>query len=110
MSKSLSIFDVGLAADGVSAYHNAPVSSVNDHVIRISVMTEPFYWHFHPNSDESFLVVEGVLCIDLDDRTVELGEGQGLTVPAGTRHRTWPKGERSVNVTVEKADMETVKC
>ena len=108
MSNPLSVFDVHLAADGMRAYHNALISSVNDHVIRISVMTEPFYWHYHPNSDESFLVVEGVLCVDLDDRTVELGVGQGLTVPAGTKHRTWPKGGRSVNVTVEKADMETV--
>jgi hypothetical protein len=34
------------------AYKNFPVSLVNDHVIRVSVMTEDFYWHYHPNSDE----------------------------------------------------------
>ena len=28
-------------------------------------MTEPFYWHYHPNSDETFLVIEGIVCIDL---------------------------------------------
>jgi hypothetical protein len=32
---------------------------VNDHVVRVSVLTESFFWHFHPNSDESFWAVEG---------------------------------------------------
>ena len=27
-------------------YTNLPLNLVNDHVIRISVMTEPFYWYF----------------------------------------------------------------
>jgi hypothetical protein len=37
-------------------YDNHPIANVNDHVVRISTMTEPYHWHFHPNSDETFLV------------------------------------------------------
>ena len=90
-------------------YTNFPVTHVNDHVIRASVMTEPFYWHMHPNSDESFLVVEGSIFIDLEDRTVELFPGQFFTIPRNIKHRTRPNGERSVNVTFELRDMETIR-
>jgi len=93
----------------ISGYANFPLTLVNDHVIRVSVMTEPFYWHMHPNSDESFLVVEASIFIDLEGRTVELFPGQFFTIPKGVRHRTRPNGGRSVNVTFELRDMETVK-
>ncbi len=72
----LTVIDVQQEAQDVDSYKNIPVSFINDHVVRLSVMTEPFYWHYHPNSDEVFLVVEGILCIDLEERTVKLGPGQ----------------------------------
>src|SRR5260370_37425608 len=66
-------------------------------------MTEAYHWHCHPDSDESFLVLEGGLFIDFDDRTVELLPGQIITVNRGVRHRTRPVGKRSVNLTFERA-------
>jgi mannose-6-phosphate isomerase-like protein (cupin superfamily) len=109
MSAPLQAYDIHALSKGFDSYHNAPVSGVNDHVIRCSVMTAPFYWHYHPNSDESFLVIEGMLCIDLEGGTIELQPGQLFTVPAGVRHRTRPKGDRSVNLTFERKDMKTVQ-
>ena len=91
------------------SYFNIPLSLVNDHVIRVSVMTEPFYWHLHPNSDETFLVTEGSIFIDLEEKTVELFPGQLFTIPRNVKHRTRPNGDRSVNLTIERKDMETVK-
>src|SRR5215472_1214151 len=82
-------------------YDNHPIATVNDHEIRISTMTEDYHWHCHPDSDESFLSVEGGLYIDFDDRIVELLPGQMITVNRGVRHRTRPMGERSVNITFE---------
>lgn len=98
-----------LAARVTEAYANSVVSQVNDHVVRLSVMTEPFYWHSHPDSDELFLAVEGGLRIELPDGVVELAEGQAFTVPAGVAHRTSPLGVRSVNLTVESARAETLR-
>ncbi|MCF0042126.1 cupin domain-containing protein [Dyadobacter fanqingshengii] len=88
-------------------YTNLPLSLVNDHVIRISIMTEPFYWHYHPNSDESFLCIEGVLVIALESETIELHPGQLFTIPKNVLHKTSPKGPRSVNLTFELEGMET---
>ncbi|KND59098.1 hypothetical protein BVER_05032 [Candidatus Burkholderia verschuerenii] len=95
------------ARDG---YMNRVLTSVNDHDVHISVMDAPFRWHVHPASDETFVVIEGTLVIEFDDETVELHAGQMLTVPAGKRHCTRPGGARSVNLTVEKKDCETVFC
>jgi len=105
----LTLIDVQKETHGIQAYKNIPLSLINDHIVRLSVMTESFYWHYHPNSDETFLVVEGILCIDLEDRTVELAPGQLFTVPANVRHCTRPREDRSVNLTFELADMQTIK-
>lgn len=106
----LTVVAIKQITQGIDRYQNIPLSLVNDHVVRLSVMTEPYVWHFHPNSDEVFLVVEGVVCIDLEERTVELAPGQLFTVPANVRHRTRPQGSRSVNLTFELAGMETILC
>jgi mannose-6-phosphate isomerase-like protein (cupin superfamily) len=109
MTPPLTIIDLHQETLEIKSYKNVPVSLINDHVVRLSVMTEPFYWHYHPNSDETFLVTEGIVCIDLEERTVELAPGQLFTIPANVRHRTRPLGDRSVNITFELAAMETVR-
>jgi mannose-6-phosphate isomerase-like protein (cupin superfamily) len=73
----------------------------------MSVMTEPFYWHRHPDSDETFLVLEGAVLLQTAHDTAELGPGQLYTVPAGLAHITSPITPRSVNITVERTAMST---
>lgn len=41
-------------ASSAEQYDNHALANVNDHVVRISVMTQPYHRHFHPNSDETF--------------------------------------------------------
>jgi len=89
-------------------YDNHPIATVNDHVVRIATMTEPYHWHLHPNSDETFLVIEGRLSIEFESGSLELDPGQLLTIPRGVRHRTRPVGARSVNLAFELAQAETV--
>lgn len=89
-------------------YHNCSLGPVNDHEVRLSIMTEAFAWHFHPDSDEAFLAVEGGLVIEFEDRQVELAPGQILIVPRGALHRTRPVGGCSVNLTFERAEAATV--
>ncbi|WP_316812150.1 cupin domain-containing protein [Pedobacter heparinus] len=91
------------------AYANIPLSLVNDHVIRLSVMTQPYFWHYHPDSDETFLVLEGLLTIELENEIIELGPGQLYTVPANVLHRTRPNGARSVNLSFEREAMQTLQ-
>jgi uncharacterized cupin superfamily protein len=64
-------------------YGNHPIAEINDHVVRVSMMMEACPWHFHPNSDEIFLVLEGRLVVELENGVRELSVAQPLTVPRG---------------------------
>ena len=91
-----------------TGYRNEAVTALNDHVIRVSVMTSGYPWHLHPNSDETFIVVEGGLTLETQDQVLHLEPGQMATVPANVVHRTRPTGTRSMNLTIERATTETV--
>jgi mannose-6-phosphate isomerase-like protein (cupin superfamily) len=104
----LTAIDIQQLTKGKNEYFNEILTGVNDHVIRVSVMTRPYFWHLHPNSDETFLVIEGCVIIDLESSTIELLPGQLFTIPRNIKHRTRPKGDRSVNLTIERADLETI--
>src|ERR1700677_970575 len=102
-NSSFEVVNLSSESAAAQSYENYPIATVNDHEVRISIMTEAYHWHCHPDSDESFLALEGGLFIDFDDRTVELLPGQMITVNRGVRHRTRPVGKRSVNLTFERA-------
>jgi len=89
-------------------YRNVSLAQINDHEIRMSVMSEQFRWHRHPDSDETFLGIDGELVIEFEDHQLVVQRGQLVTIPAGTLHRTRPGGARSVNLTFERKDAATV--
>jgi len=102
---------VDLAAEGAAVteqYRNMVINRVNDHCMRLAVFDEVYGWHYHPTSDELFLVVSGGLIIDLaDKRELRLEPWQCATIPAMTVHRTRALG-RTVNLCFEKLGAETV--
>jgi mannose-6-phosphate isomerase-like protein (cupin superfamily) len=69
--------------------HWAPriVARYNDNEVRLVKVEGEFIWHQHPDTDELFLVIQGVLDIELRDRTVRLQPGEMFVVPRGTEHR-----------------------
>jgi mannose-6-phosphate isomerase-like protein (cupin superfamily) len=108
-NQALTIIDIKGITDKITIPTNLPLALINDHVVRISVMTEPYFWHLHPTSDETFMVIEGTVLIDLADKTIELTPSQLFTIPKNVIHRTRPGGTRSVNITFESADLTTTK-
>ncbi|NYT40918.1 cupin domain-containing protein [Sphingomonas sp. R-74633] len=69
--------------------HWAPrlVASYNGNDVRIVKVEGEFVWHSHDDTDDFFLVIDGVLDIELRDRTVTLGPGELYVVPRGVEHR-----------------------
>ncbi len=69
--------------------HWAPriVASYNGNDIRIVKVEGEFVWHKHDDTDDLFLVLDGVLDIEMRDRTVTLGPGDLFVVPRGVEHR-----------------------
>ena len=102
---------VDLAAEGAAVaeqYRNVVINRVNDSCLRLAVFDEAYRWHYHPTSDELFVVVSGSLAIDLaDNRELRLQPWQCVTIPAMTVHRTRALG-RTVNLCFEKLGAETV--
>ena len=105
----LVVVDVAAEAATVTdEYRNQVLSRVNTSCLRLAVLSGEYPWHQHPHSDELFLVVDGLLEIELaDGRTLRLEPWQSVVVPAGTVHRTRGLG-RTVNLCVEDLAADTV--
>lgn len=85
----LTLIDVDKIRHAVQVqWFNQTLCAVNDCVVRLGVIQGEFHWHKHDQEDEFFYVVDGLLLIDLEDRTIELRPQQGFTVPKGVVHRT----------------------
>jgi mannose-6-phosphate isomerase-like protein (cupin superfamily) len=105
----INLTSMAAQAKAKEGYSNEVLATVNDHAVHLSVMDSPFFWHYHPDSDEVFIVLEGVLLVELETARYELKQGEMLTVPAGVKHRTSPLTSRSVNLTIEKKNADSVR-
>jgi mannose-6-phosphate isomerase-like protein (cupin superfamily) len=89
-------------------YRNMVINRVNGSCLRLAVFEGEYRWHYHPRSDELFIVVEGCLAIDLEGgRELRLHPWEVVTIPAMTVHRTRAIG-RAVNLCFEELGAETV--
>jgi mannose-6-phosphate isomerase-like protein (cupin superfamily) len=100
---ALSVVDVPKLVEACThPWYNQTLCKVNDSVVRLGVLQGEYHWHKHDNDDEFFFVLDGRFLIDLEDRTVELGQREGFVVPKGVVHRTRAP-ERAVILMVETA-------
>src|ERR1700735_3678590 len=102
---ALEAFDVAAEAAAREPWFNQTLTSVNDSVIRLGVIEGDFHWHKHDDTDEFFMVLDGELIIDLEDRdSVRLSRHQTYTVPRPVVHR--PRAPvRTVILMVEAASV-----
>jgi mannose-6-phosphate isomerase-like protein (cupin superfamily) len=85
--------------------HWAPriVATYNDNDIRIVKVAGEFVWHKHDETDDFFLVLDGVLDIELRDRTVTLNPGELFVVPRGVEHRPVARHGEVRTIVIEPA-------
>jgi len=63
------------------------VGSLNGQHVKLARLKGAFTWHRHADADELFLVLSGILRLELRDRVVELEPGEFFIVPRGVEHR-----------------------
>jgi len=63
------------------------VAKMNNYDLKIVKFKGDFVWHRHPETDETFIVIEGTLSMDLRDRKVEVGAGEMIVIPKGVEHK-----------------------
>jgi mannose-6-phosphate isomerase-like protein (cupin superfamily) len=86
-------------------WFNQTLTRVNDSVVRIGIVEGEYHWHKHDKDDEFFFVLEGQLLIDLEDQTIELNPGQGVTITKGVMHR--PRApKKTVMLMVETSEIQ----
>lgn len=69
------------------------VARLNDYEVKVVRLDGEFVWHSHDDTDELFLVLDGVLTIKLADGEVTVRPGQLYVVPRGVRHCPVTDGE-----------------
>ncbi len=72
------------------------IAEMNDYQFKLVKIEGEFVWHEHPDTDEVFIVIEGTMKIEFEDRTIELREGEMLVVPKGVRHKPYAEEECKV--------------
>jgi mannose-6-phosphate isomerase-like protein (cupin superfamily) len=69
------------------------IAEMNDYQFKIIKVKGDFVWHDHPETDETFIVLEGSLRIDLRDGAVNIGKGEMYVVPKGVEHKPFAEHE-----------------
>ncbi len=82
------------------------VGEVDDSYVKIAKVKGEFTWHDH-QEDEFFMVLEGVLTIQMEAETVVLKPGEMYVVPKGVMHNPVAKEECTVMLFEKKSTLHT---
>jgi len=77
------------------------IGECNGQLIKIAKVKGEFVWHDHAHEDELFYVVKGTLFIDLEEKTMELNEGEMTVIQKGVRHRPRTDNEEAWIMLIE---------
>jgi len=69
------------------------IAEMNDYQFKIVKIQGDFVWHDHPDTDETFIVLDGRLRIDFRDGHVDLDTGEMFVVPKGVEHKPYAEHE-----------------
>jgi mannose-6-phosphate isomerase-like protein (cupin superfamily) len=72
------------------------VAEMNDYQFKVVKLQGDFIWHDHKDTDEAFVVLDGVLRIDFRDGAVLVSAGEMFVVPKGVEHK--PDAEQEVKL------------
>lgn len=72
------------------------VGELNGQHVKLVKFMGEFTKHHHENEDELFLVIKGSFKMVLDDKTIEVNEGEYIIIPRGVDHK--PVADEEVHV------------
>tara|TARA_B100001175_G_scaffold125683_1_gene106942 strand:+ start:341 stop:700 length:360 start_codon:yes stop_codon:yes gene_type:complete len=72
------------------------IAEMNDYQFKLVKIKNDFVWHKHDDTDEVFIVVEGTIHIEFEDKTIEVNEGEMIVVPKGTKHKPYASEEAKI--------------
>ena len=83
------------------------IAEMNDYQFKLVKIEGDFIWHDHSETDEVFIVLEGRMEIEFEDKVVELNEGEMYVVPKGVRHKPSAEFECKIMLVEPKGVINT---
>lgn len=83
------------------------IAEMNDYQFKVVKIKGDFVWHDHPETDETFLVLDGQLRIDFRDGHVVVKAGEMFIVPKGVEHKPYAEGEVKMMLIEPKGVLNT---
>jgi mannose-6-phosphate isomerase-like protein (cupin superfamily) len=83
------------------------VAELDDSYVKVAKVQGTLAWHSHDDEDELFYILKGKLTIELEDRTVVLGQGDTFVVPKGVRHNPVAEHECHIMLIERKSTLHT---
>lgn len=74
------------------------IAEMNDYQFKLVKIKGDFVWHNHEHTDEAFIVLEGEMAIQFEDRTVTLNEGEMYVVKKGIQHKPYAENECNIMI------------
>ncbi|RZO23203.1 MAG: cupin domain-containing protein [SAR86 cluster bacterium] len=69
------------------------IAEMNDYQFKLVKIKGEFITHNHEDTDEVFIVIEGSMKIQFEDRAIELESGEMVVVKKGEKHRPYAENE-----------------
>lgn len=83
------------------------IAEINDYQFKLAKVRGEFTWHTHPDTDEVFIIIEGVLDIEFRDGKVTLEAGEMFVVPKGVEHKPMAEQECRIMLVEPKGTVNT---
>ena len=69
------------------------IAEMNDYQFKVVKLQGDFIWHDHKDTDETFIVIDGMLRIDFRDGAIHVSAGEMFVVPKGVEHKPYAEHE-----------------
>lgn len=96
-----------IAASLTELWSPRVIAEVDDAYVKVAKVQGTLGWHAHADEDELFLVLKGMLRIEMEQGAVELAEGELYVVPKGVRHNPVAQDECHVMLIERKSTLHT---
>ena len=63
------------------------IAMMNNYEFKIVKFKGEFIWHSHPDTDETFIILDGKMLMHFRDKVVELNSGEMIVIPKGMEHK-----------------------
>ena len=83
------------------------IAELNDYQFKLVKIKDEFTWHEHKDTDEVFIVIEGSMGIEFQDRTVKLNSGEMIVVQKAEQHKPFSTEECKVLIIEPKGVVNT---